>query len=181
MSDNNDLSFLLKKALTKVTAPYTREAKSLRRRQRMSRSRREYAFTRSSSMTIRRAAFRVMEQAYLSASNGGRLPVKARQIMYKARPLILDLTDRPWKQSTQNYFTQTLLIAYMDLHPEKTATWDVVFDARGHIEEPHTGKVVGLGTLNVRSYINDWVTEIPPLTLSNVEMGIKTFKKFSGS
>lgn len=174
MSDNNDLSFLLKKALTKVTAPYTREAKSLRRRQRMSRSRREYAFARYSSMTIRKAAFRVMEQAYLSASNGGRLPVKARQIMYKARPLILELTDKPWKQSTQNYFTQTLLIAYMDLHPEKTAMWDVVFDARGHIEEPHTGKVVGLGTLNVRSYINDWVTEIPPLTLSNVEMGIKT-------
>jgi hypothetical protein len=173
--DSNDLNTLLRKALTKVTAPYTREAKSLKRKQRLSRARREHAFTKYTSMSIRTAAFRVMDQAYLAASNNGRLPAKARQIMYKARPLILDLTDRPWDhKSTPRYFTQQLLPEYMELHPEKTATWDVVFDARGHIEEPHTGKVVGLGTLNVRSYINDWVTEIPPLRLNGIEIGIKT-------
>ena len=40
-------------------------------------------------------------------------------------------------------------------HPK----WDVVFDARGHITEPHTGKVVGLGGLEVRSYVDRFTNE----------------------
>jgi len=32
----------------------------------------------------------------------------------------------------------------------------VVFDARGHISEPHTGKVVGLGGLEVRNYVSEF-------------------------
>ena len=30
------------------------------------------------------------------------------------------------------------------------ADWDVVYDDRGHFTEPHTKRVIGLGTLNVR-------------------------------
>jgi hypothetical protein len=51
------------------------------------------------------------------------------------------------------YFTQTLLPDFMAEHPEETAGWDVVYDARGHLWEPHTGHQVGLGTLGVRSYL----------------------------
>jgi hypothetical protein len=36
---------------------------------------------------------------------------------------------------------------------ELCADWDVVFDDRGHFEEPHNGGVIGLGTLSVRSYL----------------------------
>jgi hypothetical protein len=32
--------------------------------------------------------------------------------------------------------------------------WDVVYDARGHFTEPHTGKSFGIGTLEVRQYLN---------------------------
>jgi hypothetical protein len=49
------------------------------------------------------------------------------------------------------YFTQTLLPNYMIEHGVR---WDVVFDARGHIEEPHTNLQIGLGTLEVRNYLN---------------------------
>ena len=38
-------------------------------------------------------------------------------------------------------------------HPKLTADWDVVFDARGHLIEPHTGRRVALGTLGVRAYL----------------------------
>jgi hypothetical protein len=34
------------------------------------------------------------------------------------------------------------------------ADWDVVYDDRGHFMEPHTKKVVGLGSLAVRDYVN---------------------------
>ena len=32
--------------------------------------------------------------------------------------------------------------------------WDVVYDDRGHFTEPHTKRVIGLGTLNVRGYLS---------------------------
>ena len=36
---------------------------------------------------------------------------------------------------------------------ELTRDWDVVFGARGHIKEPHTGYSFGLGTVEVRQYL----------------------------
>src|SRR5262249_33897460 len=44
---------------------------------------------------------------------------------------------------------------YMLEHPDQTAGWDVVFDARGHLMEPHTGYVIGIGTLEVRAYLRE--------------------------
>jgi hypothetical protein len=44
------------------------------------------------SMSIKDAAYAVMKEAYLKASDNGQLPAKARQIMYAARGDILRLT-----------------------------------------------------------------------------------------
>jgi len=46
-----------------------------------------------------------------------------------------------------------LLPDYLAAHAEETADWDVVFDDRGHFTEPHTGHMIGLGTVNVREYV----------------------------
>jgi hypothetical protein len=107
-------------------------------------------------MNVKQAAYAVMEEAYLKASGGGRYSANARQIMYAARPLIIALTGKPqpWKQSS--YFTQDLLNEYIDEHPDICAQWDVVFDARGHFQEPHTGAQFGIGTLEVRDYLRSW-------------------------
>jgi hypothetical protein len=51
------------------------------------------------------------------------------------------------------YFTQQLLPDYVREHPERTADWDIVYDARGHLWEPHTGREVNLGTIGVREYL----------------------------
>ena len=71
--------------------------------------------------------------------------------MYVARPKILALTSN--NKLDDRYFTQTLLPDYIEEHPEETDEWDVVFDARGTFIEPHTGKEIGLGTLEVREYL----------------------------
>jgi hypothetical protein len=94
------------------------------------------------------AAAKVMEEAYMAASDNGRLPTTARQVFYKARPKIMAMTDN--RPLMSQYFTQTLLPNYMVEHG---VGWDVVFDARGHIEEPHTNLQIGLGTLEVRNYL----------------------------
>jgi hypothetical protein len=94
-------------------------------------------------LSIRDAAWRVMESAYAVASGDGGYPANARQIMYAARPSILELTGRD--ALDDKYFTQTLLPDYLEEHPSETAGWDVVFDARGHFVEPHTTRSVPLG------------------------------------
>jgi DNA topoisomerase VI subunit B len=110
-------------------------------------------------LSVRDAAFRVMEAAYLETSDNNQLPAHARQVMYKARPGTQALTGgKCWKKSS--YFTQKLLPEFMERHPGLTADWDVVFDARGHLREPHTGRNVGLGTLQVREYVRDWRLDI---------------------
>jgi DNA topoisomerase VI subunit B len=110
-------------------------------------------------LNVKQAAYQVMVEAYLKASDQGRLPANARQIMYAARPLVLELTGgKSWKKSS--YFTQTLLPDFLEANPELTAAWDVVFDDRGHLIEPHTQHRVGLGTLAVRGYIRGWHADV---------------------
>jgi hypothetical protein len=48
----------------------------------------------------------------------------------------------------------------MQEHPDLTADWDVVFDARGHFREPHTAYEFGLGTLEVRQYLRLWTVQM---------------------
>jgi hypothetical protein len=105
------------------------------------------------SMKIKEAARQVMPDAYRIASTDGTLPANARQIMYAARPAILEQTGKT--KLDDRYFTQGLLPDYIEEHPEITANWDVVFDDRGSFIEPHTGHVVPLGTVEVRQYLGE--------------------------
>jgi DNA topoisomerase VI subunit B len=131
---------------------------------------------RGRRLRIKEAAYTVMEQAYLKASDpdvyatdGRRLPAEARQIMYAARPSVLELTGgEVWKKS--EYFTQHLLPDYVEKYSEQTAGWDVVFAARGSLEEPHTRRRIPLGTVAVREYIEDWRDDIPE-TVGPISVG----------
>jgi hypothetical protein len=107
------------------------------------------------------AAEKVMAQSYMKASDNNRLPATARQIYYVARPLIEGMTDKPLSYA---YFSQTLLPNYVNEHAV-CSDWDVVYDDRGHFIEPHTRRVIGLGTLNVRGY----VSHVRPLKLENAD------------
>jgi DNA topoisomerase VI subunit B len=104
---------------------------------------------RSRTVSIKEAAYDVMEEAYMAASDSDTLPANARQVMYAARGKI---QERTGKQLNDAYFTQVLLPDYI---AENDADWDVVYDDRGHFREPHTGLVFGLGTLAVRQYLSE--------------------------
>ena len=104
---------------------------------------------RPKATTIKECSYAVMEAAYLKASDGGRLPVTARMVMYAARPMVLAEIDKCWKNSST--FTQEYLPDYMKLHG--CDAWKVAWDARGHFAEPHDGKLIGIGTAEVRAYL----------------------------
>ena len=105
----------------------------------------------SSRVTLREVAFEVMEQAYLQASANGKYHANARQIFYAARPAILERATK--ERLNSQYFTQTLLKDYLE---EYDPDWKVVWDARGHFQEPHTGVAIGVGGANVSHYIRSW-------------------------
>ena len=112
---------------------------------------RRVALIRSQRLTIRDAAFEIMQDAYAAASGDGRLPVKPRQIMYRARPYILKETGS--LHLRDSYFTQNLLIDYIEIYPTRCVDWDIIWDARGTFIEPHTGLEFGIGTLEVLQYL----------------------------
>jgi hypothetical protein len=138
-------------AVEAVTAKYAKQRKLEERHARAVHNRQQ-ALRRTRVASIKDVAYEVMEKAYLKASAGGTLPALARQIMYAARPFVQERTIR---NLDDKYFTQTLLPDYIEAHPEKCARWDVVYDARGRLYEPHTKREVPLGTLDVRRYLSD--------------------------
>ena len=69
---------------------------------------------RRRTVTIRDAAWQIMEKAYLKASANGTLPAHARQIMYAARPYIQPTADRALGSRFDQYFTQQLLPEYIE-------------------------------------------------------------------
>jgi len=111
--------------------------------------------------SIKDAAWQVMETAYLKASSNGTLPVKPRQIMYAARPTILALAGKDHLDDA--YFTQTLLVDFINDPPQLCERWDITWDARGSFVEPHTNEVIPLGTAEVRRYLRSMPSGIAPL------------------
>ncbi len=150
-------------AVQGVTKKWTKQRKA-EERQKSAEVNRRIRLTVSYRLTIKDVAYGCMEEAYLKASGGGRLPAHARQIMYQARPIIQGKTGQPLGDQ---YFCQTLLPDYIaDYQPG----WDVVFDDRGHFNEPHTETTIGLGTISVRNYLKDIA---PP---QFTEIGCRDFK-----
>jgi Topoisomerase 6 subunit A/Spo11, Toprim domain len=105
--------------------------------------------TREPRTSQKEAAWQVMEAAYMAASANDTLPALARQIFYQARPKVMALTDD--KELAYNYFSQTLLPEYIEEHG---VDWNVVYDARGHFEEPHTHRRIGVGTIEIGNYLH---------------------------
>jgi DNA topoisomerase 6 subunit A-like protein len=55
------------------------------------------------------------------------------------------------KELQYGYFSQTLLPDYIGEHG---VDWNVVYDARGHFEEPHNNRRIGCGTIEVGNYLH---------------------------
>ena len=130
-------------AVEGVTQKWTNQRKR-EEREASARLNRSYVMVRRRTVTVRDAAWRIMEKAYLKASANGTLPAHARQIMYAARPYIQQTADRALGNRFDQYFTQQLLPDYIEMYGK---AWNVVYDARGHFQEPHTGEEIALGTL----------------------------------
>ena len=146
------VSATIKDLVEKVTKDWYTQRKREEREASRKLERRDRLIS-AKKVSIKDAAWRAMEEAYLKASDRGTLPAKPRQIMYAARPDILRMTGKDTLDDA--YFTQTLLVDYVNEQRDLCADWDIVWDARGTFGEPHTGTEIPLGTLEVRQYLGD--------------------------
>ena len=129
-----DIRSALRTSVQSVTKTWTKAKRHADRQNRLRDRDIDRMARRYRPVTIKSAAYAAMRNAYLKASAGNTLPANARQIMYAARPLVLEQTGGEcWKQSS--YFTQHLLPDFMAQYPSVVADWDVVFDARGQALE----------------------------------------------
>lgn len=147
MSLKNDLSEIMEE----LTRGWKREKKRTDNTNRLRSHQYSSLYEYSTRVTLKKVAFEVMETAYQQASAGGRYHANARQIFYAARPKILAKATKDRLDS--QYFTQTLLKDYIE---EFDPDWKVVWDARGHFQEPHTKTAIGVGGANVLRYIHNW-------------------------
>jgi len=130
----------------KVTKAWSKHRESVIRSQ----GRARWRAPRFRRDTIKDVAWRILPEAYAKAA--GQIGMAApRQIFYAARPLILK--ELPDAELRSTYFTQTILPDYMAANRHLTDGWDIIWDDRGHLREPHTGIEIGLGTLAVREYL----------------------------
>ncbi len=67
-------------------------------------------------------------------------------------------SDRPLGKNFDVYFTQTLLKDFIIEFGKYD--WKVVWDARGHLIEPHTNTKIGLGGIEVTGYLGRWIYEV---------------------
>src|SRR5438132_2737839 len=154
-------------AVEAATSKWTRQKKSEERHPGMIRYR-VSRMTREPRTTQKEAAWQIMEEAYMAASGNGALPALARQIYYQARPKIMKMTDD--KELAYGYFSQTLLPNYIEEHG---VSWDVVYDARGHFEEPHTNRRIGCGTIEVGNYLHAMKkADVKAAELSNANVSV---------
>lgn len=142
----------VKSVLQRVTKRWTKQRLAEEREDEREERRREALQSkRPAGLNIKEAAERVLPDAYAKTSGPDNLPVKTRQLYYAARGPILELTGRT--KLGQQYFSQQIVREYLEEHPESTAKWDIVYDARGTFYEPHTDEAIAVGTLEIRNYL----------------------------
>jgi DNA topoisomerase VI subunit B len=137
----------LQKLIERITADWHRQRQQ-EEKDRRAEIKRQDALERARKVTIKESVYRHLPKAYKKASGG--VGARSRQIFYQLRPLVLKDTGRDTLDSP--YIEQQLIPDFIAENPEICAGWIVFYDDRGHLIEPHTGKVIGLGTKNVRDY-----------------------------
>ena len=101
---------------------------------------------RPKQMSLKEAVFTVLPQAIAKASTDGKYEFQDRQLYYVVREFIKQYTN---KELTFSYFSPPLLTEYEEEHGEIAG---LLFDGRGHFQEPHQANEFELGTKEVNNY-----------------------------
>ena len=112
---------------------------------------------RADRISLKEAAFAVLEEAFEAASGGGQYPVSVRTLYYQVRPRVQ--VYNTGRELDFNYFPQSLMQDYQRLHGPLPGLY---YEPRGILYEPHSDSRLELGTREVADY------RFPPWTFNKI-------------
>jgi hypothetical protein len=136
----------------KVTKEWTKQRKA---EERGRRSRASRAYVYSDRVDFTAVADRILAAGYAHASGDGRYTVDKRQFYYAVRDEFLEATGREIQAA---YFSQNLLVKYMNQHPEKTAHCKITASPRGTLSIPNTADGllrIPCGTVAIEEHLRE--------------------------
>jgi hypothetical protein len=133
----------------KGTKEWTRQRKAEERGRRDRQSR---AYVYSDRVDFTEVAHDILHRGYAHASGNGRYTVDKRQFYYAVRDEFYEATGREIKAQ---YFSQNLLVKYMNQHPGETAGWKITASPRGTLTIPNTGRGLRIpcGTVAIQEHL----------------------------
>ncbi len=134
-----------------VTKEWTKQRKAEDRGSR-SRSSREYIY--SDRVNFTEVTEDILPKGYAHASGDGKYTVDKRQFYYAVRDAFQEQTGR---EIGADYFSQNLLVKYMNQHPEETADWKITASPRGTLSIPNTGHDLRIpcGTTAIEEHLEE--------------------------
>jgi hypothetical protein len=138
-----------------ITKSVTREwTKQRKAEERGRRSRASRAYIYSDRVHFSEVAHGILPAGYAHASGNGRYTVDKRQFYYAVRDQFQEATGR---EITADYFSQNLLVKYMNQRPEETAGWKITASPRGTLSIPNTGHDLRIpcGTIAIEEHLRD--------------------------
>ena len=135
-------------ATKSVTKSWTRQRRAEERGRRSTESRGLHA----GRVNFTDVADEILPGAYTHASGDGKYPVAKRQFYYACRE---EFKQRTGRELPADYFSNTLLVQYVNRHPEETASWKLTSDPRGTLTIPNTSYDVHIpcGTLAIGDHL----------------------------
>jgi hypothetical protein len=137
-------------ALTRgVTKKWTKARRAEERGHR-SRIDREYIY--SARVSFSDVADEILPEGFAHASGDGQYTVDKRQFYYAVREQFREKTGRA---ITADYFSQTLLVQYMNRRPKETAHWKITASPRGTLTIPNAAYDVRIpcGTVAIEEHL----------------------------
>jgi hypothetical protein len=142
---DGDPGSVIGEVIYSVIKPIHKEGEKIKRRRRANHTRKYY--TSKPKVTQKDIVFAMLPQGIRNAGEN----FSRRDLNYATRPLVYN--HPAWEKGevlNYDYFSQGLLVDYQKERGLIPGLWT---EARGHFQEPHTGKVIGLGTREVLAYV----------------------------
>jgi hypothetical protein len=139
------------KATKDVTKEWTKQRKAEERGSKLRESR-DYIY--SDRVNFTEVCAEILPGGYAHASGDGKYTVDKRQFYYAVRDQFREVTGR---EITADYFSQTLLVQYMNQHPGETADWKITASPRGTLTIPNTGvdTRIPVGTIAIEEHLRN--------------------------
>ncbi len=145
-------------AVTKsVTKQWTKQRKAEER----GRSAGTRMYIYSDRVDFTEVAARILPNGYAHASGNGKYTVDKRQFYYAVRD---DFQSATGREITADYFSQKILVKYMNQHPTETAHWKITASPRGTLTIPNTGHDLRIpcGTIAIEEHLAKAAEEFSP-------------------